>query len=305
VIAFGIIKKMNLRHIRYFVAVAEELHFGRAAQRLGISQPPLSLQIQALEKDLGTKLFDRTRHKVALTLAGQATLAEAYRLLEHAEYVRTVARQANAHPISRLDIGCVSSVLFDVLPPLLDRLHVKHPEISLSLRDYETTEALHALLNAKLDVAFIRIDKVDPPLKAHRIMDDHFIAALPARHRLARRKTIPLISLANEPLVVYSRRLSPASHDRIIAACLESGFTPNLAYYSATIQSQIGFVACGLGVALVPQLVQRWRIPRVVYRPLEKPISTTAVSMVWNGRTRSESVRLFLEVTQQLYARKR
>jgi len=292
---------MDLRHIRYFVAVAEELHFGRAARRLGISQPPLSQQIKALEQDLGTRLFERTRHKVALTPAGEATLTEAYRLLEHADHLRTVARQPNASVASRLDIGCVSSVLFDVLPPVFDRLHANHPEIGLSLRDYETTEALHALLDEKLDVAFIRIDKVDPPLKARRIMEDHFIAALPARHALARRKTIPLTALANEPLVVYSRRLSPGSHDRILAACLDAGFRPDVAYHSATIQSQLGFVACGLGIALVPRLVQHWRIPRVVYRPLEAPISATAVSMVWHGRRCSEAIRHFLDVAQQLY----
>ncbi|MGZ5234539.1 MAG: LysR substrate-binding domain-containing protein, partial [Burkholderiales bacterium] len=256
----------------------------------------------ALEQHMGTRLFDRSKHKVSLTQAGAATLAEAYRLLEHAERMTSVARQAHSGIVSRLNIGCVSSVLFDILPPILDRLHARNPEIGLSLQDYETASALSALLDEKLDVAFIRIDKIEPPLKARRIMDDHFIAALPARHALARRKTIPLTSLANEPLVVYSRRMSPSSHDRIIEACQEAGFRPNLAYHSATIQSQIGFVACGLGIALVPNLVRHWRVPRVVYRPLENPIKATGVSLVWHGRRRSEAIGHFLDIAQQVYA---
>ncbi|MCC6534123.1 MAG: LysR family transcriptional regulator [Burkholderiales bacterium] len=292
---------MELRHLRYFIAVAEELHFGRAAQRLGMSQPPLSQQIKALEQDIGTRLFERTRHKVSLTQAGESMLAEAHQLLEHAERVRSVARQSQGAPLSRLNIGCLSSVLFDILPPLLDRLHATHPEIRIALQDFETASALAALLDEKVDVAIIRIDKAEPPLRARRIMNDHFIAAIPARHALARRATVALRDLADEPLVVYSRRMWPSSHDRILDACTRAGFRPNLAYRGATITSQIGFVACALGIALVPNTVRHWRVPRVVYRPLDEPIPASAVSLVWHGRRRSEAIRLFLDTAQEVY----
>ena len=296
---------MELRHLRYFVAVAEELHFGRAAQRLGMSQPPLSQQIKALEQDLGTRLFERTRHKVALTSPGQALLTEAYRLLEQADRMRSVVREVHAGLVSRLNIGCLPSVFYDVLPPILDRLHSQHPEIGLSLQDIETQSGLPQLLDEQIDVAFMRVQKVDRPLKARRIMDEQFIAVVPTKHPLARRKTIALADLADEPLVVYARSMAPSASDRIVEACTQAGFTPNLAYHGATIQSQIGFVACGLGIALVPNIVRHWRIPRVVYRPLERPISAIAVSLVWNARRRSEALSLFLEVAEQVYPESR
>lgn len=292
---------MELRHLRYFVAVAEELHFGRAAQRLGISQPPLSQQIKQLEQDLGTRLFERTRHKVTLTPAGDTLLAEAYRLLEQADRLRSVARETRAGVLSRLSIGCLPSVFYDVLPPILDRLHTLHPEIGLSLRDIEMPSAISELRDGKLDVAFLRVPRVDAPLEARRIMDDHFVAALPSRHPLARRRSISLAQLADQPLVAYSRSMSPSSLDRILDAFTKAGYTPNFAYHGATIQSQIGFVACGLGIALVPGIVQHWRIPKVVYRPLEQPIMAIAVSLVWNSRRTSGAIDRFLEVARDLY----
>lgn len=292
---------MELRHLRYFIAVAEELHFGRAAQRLGISQPPLSQQIKALETSVGVRLLNRSKHKVTLTAAGAAALIEAYRLIEQADHLRAIARQANAGVVHRLAIGCVSSALFDVLPPILKRLHAQHPEIGLSVQDQETNEAVPSMLEEKLDLAFVRIEKVAAPLAARLIMRDHFITALPSLHPLARRKTIPTASLVDEPLIVYTRRSDPRTHDRIIAGCLKEGFRPNVVYQSPSIQSQIGMVACGLGIAIVPKLVRRWRIPGVVYRPLETPIEAASVYVVWNRRRLSQAVQLLLEVTEQIF----
>lgn len=292
---------MELRHIRYFVAVAEELHFGHAAQRLRISQPPLSQQIKALEEEVGARLFERTKHRVRLTRAGEAMLVEAYRLLEQAERVRTTARRANAGLFAHLKIGCVPSAFFGILPPILDALHARHPEIGLSLSDYETGAAVTALLQGRLDVGFFRLDRVDGPLRLRPLMSEHFIAALPHRHALTRHKRIPLTSLAAEPLIIFSRHHSPRPHDAIIAACLKAGFSPNLEYQSDSIQSQIGLVACGLGIALVPSVTQRWRIPRVTYRELDNPIPATDLSVVWNGATKSPPVELFLQTVQQVF----
>ena len=292
---------MELRRVKYFVAVAEELHFAHAAQRLGISQPPLSQQIKALEDEIGVRLFERNKHKVTLTYAGDAMLVEAYRLLEQAERLRTVVRQANEGVVACLNIGCVSSALFDVLPPILERLHAEHPEIGLSLRDYETPAALSALLQGRLDVAFIRTDKVEAPLQSLPVTRDRFIAALHQRHPLARRKVIPLESLADEPLVIYSRQISPRPYDTIIAACLKAGFSPNLAYQSASIQSQIGFVACGLGIALVPGLVKHWRVPGVVYRDLGTTLKTTDVSLVWNTSARMDPIEILIRAVQKAF----
>lgn len=292
---------MELRHIKYFVAVAEELHFAHAAQRLGISQPPLSQQIKALEEHVGVQLFDRNKHHVKLTRAGEAMLVEAYRLLDQAERVRTSALKAREGIVASLNIGCVSSALFDVLPPILERLHAEHPEIGLSLRDYETSAALSALLQGRLDVAFIRVDRLDPPLKSIAVMHDRFIAALHHKHQLARRKVIPIKLLTNEPLVIYSRQISPRPYNSIVAACLKSGFNPNVMYQSSSIQSQIGFVACGLGIALVPALVKHWRVPGVVYRELGANIKTADVSLVWNSSDPTEQVDNLIQVAQRTF----
>jgi DNA-binding transcriptional LysR family regulator len=292
---------MELRHVRYFVAVAEELHFGRAARRLGISQPPLSQQIKLLEQEVGARLFARTRHKVELTRAGEATLSEAYRLLEQADRVHAVARHAGDSPVTRLRIGCIASVFFDILPPILDRIHARNPEISLSVMDSETTHSISGLLQGTLDVAFVRLDKVAAPLKVRAVMRDHFIAAIPQRHRLARLKKVPLTALADEPLAIYARRMSPHPYDRVIAACLKAGFSPNLAYESASIQAQTGVAACGLGIAVVPNLVRHWRVPRVVYRELDTVIEAPGVGLAWNAGIRSEPVEIFLRTTRQVF----
>ena len=285
---------MELRHLSYFVAVAEELHFGRAAQRLGISQPPLSQQIKVLEIDIGARLFDRNKHTVTLTNAGRATLREAYQLLEHADRMKAIARQVNANVDSRLNIGCSSSALFEVLPPILTQLHAEHPEIGISVQDYETPAAVAALLADKLDVAFIRIDYVEFPLEAIRYLSDHYVAAVPFHHALAHRKVISLQSLVNEPLVVYQRRMEPQTHDRIVTAFRNQGFSPNLVFPSPSMQSQLAMVASGLGIAIVSNLVKHWRIPHVVYRPLDVLIEATNISIVWHSRRRPATLDYLL-----------
>ena len=285
---------MELRLLSYFVAVAEELHFGRAAQRLGISQPPLSQQIKMLEIDVGARLFDRNKHTVTLTDAGRAILREAYQLLEHADRLRAIARQVNAGVDSRLNIGCSSSALFEVLPPILKHLHAEHPEIGVSVEDYETAAARSALLAEKLDVAFIRIDQVEPPLEARRYLRDHYIAAIPSHHALARRKIISLQSLVNEPLVVYQRRMEPRTQDRIVTACRKEGFSPNFVFQSPSMQSQLAMVACGLGIAIVSNMVRHWRLPQVVYRPLDTLLEATNVVIAWHSRRRSNALEFLL-----------
>jgi DNA-binding transcriptional LysR family regulator len=291
---------MELRHLSYFVAVAEELHFGRAAQRLGISQPPLSQQIKQLERDVGAPLFNRNKHSVSLTNAGRAALKEAYQLLEHADRVKVIARQVHLGVDSRLNIGCSSSALFEALPPVLESLRATHPGIGYSVEDYETAAALPALLTGKLDAAFIRVEHVERPLEARCYVRDHYIAAIPSRHRLSHAKIISLKWLVDEPLVIYKRRLEPRTHDHIVSACRNEGFNPNLVFQSPSMQSQLAMVACGLGIAIVPNLVRHWRIPRVVYRPLQTTIEATNISVVWDSRRQAKTLDALLRVVADM-----
>ena len=260
---------MELRHVKYFLAVAEELHFGRAARRLHISQPPLSQQIKALEDELGARLFERTKHRVKLTQAGEAMRIEAYRLLEQADRVRNAVQMPGNGIEEHLDIGFVSSAIFGILPRLMELLQKRRPEIRPTLRGQETYAALGALMDGKLHFGFIRVDKVSAPLKLKLVMRDHFIVALPEGHGLARYRKVPIKRLATTPLAIYSREVSRRPFDAIVAACHKAGFNPNFAHQGPSIESQIGIVACGLGVALVPSQIRNWRIPGVVYRELD------------------------------------
>jgi DNA-binding transcriptional LysR family regulator len=295
---------MELRHLRYFVAVAEELHFGRAARRLGISQPPLSQQIRVLEKDLGVPLFDRTRQGVQLTPTGQAMLADAYRLLEQAERVRSIAARTEQAAAATLHVGCLSSVFFGLLPPLVARLRARHPEIDLALVDVETTTGIEALSRGTLDVAIVRPERVAAPLRSQAILRDRMMLAIPEGHPLAKRKRVALKSLEGEPLVAFARRNLPRRYDEIIAQCLKAGFSPNLAYHSTSIPSQIGCVACSLGIALVPTSVRDWKVPGVVYRDLDPPIALPDLQIVWNASKPSDAVLRFVEAGRQAFAAK-
>jgi len=288
--------------MRYFVAVAEELHFGRAAQRLGMSQPPLSQQIKVLEKSMGVALFVRSKHSVRLTRSGEAVLAEAYRLLEQAERVRSVAARAEEGITALVNVGCLSSAFFAVLPAIVADLRARHPQIDLALVDVETSSGVESLLQGKLDVAMVRPEKVPAPLRMQALMPDRLMAAVPESHPLAARKQVKLKNLAGEPLVAFARRNLPRRYDDIIAACLKEGFSPNIAYHCASIQSEIGCVACGMGIALVPSLVRHWQIPGVVYRDLVPAIPLTDLALVWNGNTRSEAVQRFIEAAARALA---
>jgi DNA-binding transcriptional LysR family regulator len=283
--------------------VAEELHFGRAAQRIGISQPPLSQQIKAFEDEIGAPLFDRSKHKVALTTTGEALLPEALRLLEQADRVRSVAMRSHSDLRRRLRVTSMLSVLFDVLPPILDRLRASHPEVTVTIHDTDAHEALGSLQQGKADLAIVRVDKLQAPLRKYPLMRDHYIAALPSRHALTPLKAIPLANLAGEPLILYERQLSPEPYDAIIAACVNAGFSPDIAYTGSSVQACLGYVACKLGVSIVPAVLRQWRVPGVVFRDLETPIRAKEVSLVWNTQTRNEAVDQFLAAATAQFPR--
>lgn len=292
---------MELRHVERFVAVAEELHFGRAAKRLGISQPPLSQQIQALEHEIGAPLFERTKREVRLTKAGEAMLVEAYRLLDQAERVRRAARRASAGEIGRLNLGCVTSAFYQILPPILDRFRAKYPEVGLSLREVDTADAVPDLASGRLDFGFIRLDAVEPPLKMRPLRRDAFVAALPVGHPLARHRSLELKDLAREEFVIFSRKVSPRFYDSIVNACLGAGFSPNIGHESTSILSQVGFVACGLAVGLVPRSVKHLHMPGVVYRELDETIPLTDIALVWRDSSVSELARQFIDIAERAF----
>jgi len=291
---------MELRHIRYFVTIAEELHFSRAAARLNISQPPLSQQIQSLEHELGTKLFYRTKRKVALTKSGELLLRDSYRLLEQAKRIKRIAIRAEAGEIGEICIGCITSACFEILPNILELSRRKHPRIGFRVKEYDTADALPALIDGVLDIGLVRVDKVKSPLKNVPLKEDYLVIALPEGHKLSSNDKINLTEIKNETFIMFAREVSPLFYDSIMAALSQAGFIPELLHTTNSIQTQTVFVASGLGVALVPSTTKRQNIPGVIYKDLDDCIPLTDISLVWNTQNTSNLIDSIVNTLQSV-----
>lgn len=291
---------MELRHIRYFVTVAEELHFGRAALRLNISQPPLSQQIQSLEYELGTKLFYRTKREVSLTKSGELLLGESYRLLEQAQRIKRIAKRAEAGEIGEIQIGIVTSACFEILPNVLDLLRQNHPKVGFSIKEYDTADALPALVDRVLDIALVRVDQVNLPLKGIPLKEDYLVLTLPKGHKLNSKEKISIAEIKNETFIMFARDVSPLFYDSIMAALKQEGFIPEILHVTNSIQTQAAFVASGLGIALVPSATKRQNIPGIVYKDLSENIPLTDISLVWNTQSKSNLTQRIVSTIQNI-----
>lgn len=245
---------MELRHLRYFVAVAEELHFGRAAKRLNMSQPPLSLQIRALEQELGVSLFERTNRRVVLTKAGSAFLEEAHAILESvaaaSRRAARVARGASGH----LNIGFTGSAPFSTMPSLLGRFCRAWPEVSLALEQMTTMAQLEALSSGRLDVGFAcPVPSELPPrgLVCRSADRQRLLVALSCDHRLAAQRAVEVAALADEPFIMPPRRVGTGLYDKIQALCFGAGYAPRVVMEAHEISTILTSAAVGVGVSLV------------------------------------------------------
>src|SRR3984885_7621552 len=285
---------MELRQLRYFIAVAEELHFRRAAERLHMSQPPLSQQIRALEDELGFTLLTRTRRRVELTPAGEAFLRDARALLSELDGAVATARRIDAGQTGRLRVGFVGSALLSIVPGTVERFRASRPGVAIELRERPTGDQLRAVSAGVIDVGLVPppIDD-DGNLRAQTVLRERTVAALPAGHALARLARVPLARLAAEPLVLSPRDQAPGFHDLLIAALGSTGAGPRVVQYAPEMLTIIGLVAAGTGVSLVPASVSRLALDGVTYRPVTgAPLS----ELVAITRTRDESavVRAFV-----------
>jgi DNA-binding transcriptional LysR family regulator len=289
-----------VRRLGHFLAVAEEGHFGRAAARLGISQPPLTAQIQALEKELGVQLLERTGKGARPTREGEALIPLARKLAQGAGELEARELRAGRHaPVS---VACVTSALFDYLPPLVRALQAARPEVAVSVRELDTTDAVEALRRGEVDLALLRLDRDRPPVRLRPLGRDVLAAALPSGHPLAGSPApLPLGLLADEPLLILPRGISPAYSDAMVAACRAAGFTPRVVREVGSAMAQLGFVAAGLGVALVSAGMARLRPPGVAFRELEGPIHAVGVALAWNAERESEATRLALDFADMIF----
>ncbi|MCC5658152.1 LysR family transcriptional regulator [Nostoc sp. XA010] len=290
---------MELRHLRYFVTLAEELHFGRAAERLHIAQPPLSEQIRQLEGELGFELFYRTKRKVQLTEAGQVFLDEVQQIMRQLQQAIQVGRQTSCGEIGQLVVGFVSSVAYNILPIILRTFRSCVPGVSIELHELTTDQQLEWLREGRMDVGLLR-----PPVEENRfscetIFQESLMVALPEAHLLASQFNVCLTSLANEPFILFPRILAPGLYDLIISLCQQAGFSPKVAQEAIQMQTIVSLVAAEMGVAIVPASLQNLQRIGVIYKTLEEPTSKVAIAMIWRNNETSPTVLRLVEIVKQ------
>lgn len=276
---------MNLSYLKTFVGVAETLHFGRAAEQLGIAQPVLSRRIQRLETELGEQLFDRDSRNVTLTPAGEALLPRARQILASVERAVDDVRDAARGEAGTLKIGFVGSAGYRVVPYLLRRYREQYPNVALELQELTTARQLTMIESGALDCGIVRSPAVARSLASQTIWREPLIAALPADHRCADKSQITLAELANDSFILFPRGEGPGLHDLIMATCFQAGFSPRIAQQATQMSTVVGLVGAGLGVALVPESVRDFRLAGVQYLITATPIMVE-LTMIWDQRRR-------------------
>jgi DNA-binding transcriptional LysR family regulator len=289
---------MELRHLRYFVAVAEELHFGRAAVRLHMAQPPLSQQIRALEDELGARLFARSSRSVRLTAAGEAYLAEARAVLARVEEAGRLARRVHQGEAGELAVGYMNPVMDAVLCRALADFRALRPGVALRLRELPTPAQIEELRAGRLDVAFIRLvdgaGQCGPNLKSQNsksrstdglatrvVAREPYVLALPEGHPLAALGTVPLRAAGGEPLILFPRSAMPALHEAMLAALRAAGAEPRIAQEAPGKHASLALVAAGFGVCLVPASARDWLRKGVALRPVTPGLPVVEMAAAW------------------------
>jgi len=293
---------IELRHLRYFVAVSEELHFGRAAARLHMSQPPLSQQIRSLEAELGLSLFRRTNRRVELTKAGQAFLEGARRTLESANQTVREARSADDGETGELVLGFVDSSIYGYMPIVLRAFRKQHPSVRVVIRALTSAEQVEKLERGEIQLGILRPLRVSSRLVIEELGREQLVVALPKGHRLAAHKQIQIRDLRDEALVFFRRDFAPAVYDRIMGMFHREGQLPHIAQEAGEQHTIIGLVAAGLGYSITAEGLMHWGTESVVYRPLAHPNAWVPMAVAWRRADRSDPVRWFVETARELGA---
>lgn len=285
---------MELRHLRHFVALAEELHFGRAAQRLAMTQPPLSLSLQQLEARVGARLLDRDSKGVRLTAAGAAFLPAARALLTQADEARALARDVAAGAVGRLRIGLVGSMLYRGLPQWVAAFEQAHPRIQLSLVEMNSQEQFEALQRRELDTGFVHGRHIPDGLRAVRVDAQPFVVCVAATHALAARRSVALRALRGQAFILFSRHVSPDYHAQIVEMCLQAGFRPQVRHELRHWLSVVAAVAQGLGVALVPAPLQHSGLAGARFLRLTGVSAVSELHGIWRPDDESPALQAWL-----------
>ena len=288
---------IELRQLRHFVAVAEELHFGRAAARLHMTQPPLSQSIQTLEASLGCALFFRTRRSVQLTAAGQALLPEAQRLLQQAAMLPALVRRAAVGESGRLSLAFVSTADYSVLPSLLRDFRHSYPQVQIELREATTDIQLEDLAQGRIDAGLLippLPERLKTDLNYLPLLNEPLIAALP-QGAVRGKGALKLRSLNHFPLIIFPREIAPALHDAILGCFRDAGLTPHIGQEAIQMQTIVGLVSANMGMALVPQSVSNLKRPGVEYRSLQENTPRVETGLAWRRDNSSPVLHALLE----------
>lgn len=296
---------MEFRQLRYFVAVAEELSFSRAAERLNVSQPPLSMQIKALEQELGTPLFNRTRRRVEMTPAGMILLDSARKTLGELRRATEVVNLATRGEAGLIRMGFTSSVpMLDMFSNLMRAVRTRYPEVRIELQHMSTMKQLDAIAADDLDVGILRPPyyfHAGPDIVAHRIWRDELTVFLPANHPLADLPgPIDLAELAAEPFVGVAPDIGCGMYDHVVTICSHAGFAPKVVQHVRELSSVLGLVAAGIGVSILPKCYQRVGISGVASRPLAEPGADSEMLLAVKANAASAPLRRFVEVALDL-----
>jgi len=294
-------RPMELRHLRYFVAVAEERNFTRAAAKLGIKQPPLSHQIRQLEREVGVQLVRRLTRGVDLTEAGAVLLDRARWILLCVGQAKVdVERQARGET-GRINLGYAGATYFQpMIPQIVLAYRKRYPDVVLSPQQRDTNALLTELRRGEIDLAFVR-----PPLGEVKGIDDTLLVeepmvmALPASHRLARNRSVTFASLAEETFVLPSRSLGPNLYDALLASCWRAGFSPKLGQEASQIAALVPMVGSGFGISIVPRSVSVVRCKNVVFRPIRGEAPKAVISLAYRRDEHSAAVRNFIALAKR------
>ncbi|MEG4013016.1 MULTISPECIES: LysR family transcriptional regulator [unclassified Microcoleus] len=289
---------MELRHLRYFIAVAEELNFTRAAEKLHMAQPPLSQQIQHLEAELGFQLFRRTKRTVQLTAAGQVFFEESQKIMQQVDRAIQLGRQTSRGELGQLTVGFVSSAAHNVVPPILQAFRTRCRAVKLELHELTTNEQLQRLREGRIDIGFVRPPVEEDGINSEIVFREPLMVALPETHPLTDRPYVELRELSGEPFILFGRSQAPGLYDAIVSLCQQAGFSPIAGQEAIQMQTIISLVAAEMGVAIVPASMQNFQRRGVVYKSLPESTCMVAIALIWRNHP-TAAVQRFLEVVRQ------
>jgi DNA-binding transcriptional LysR family regulator len=294
---------MELRHLNYFIAVAEELHFGRASERLHIAQPPLSRQIMQLEQEIKVRLFERTKRHVRLTIAGEAFLEKARLVVAMADDAIASAQRVEAGHAGSLSVAFVGSAMFSLMPEIFREVRSQLPDVQLLLHEMSTGRQVTALQDGSTQVAFVRPAVVHPAIISEVIAREDLMIALPDSHRLADVDEVNLADLSDEPFIIFSRDVQPSFGHQIYSICVAAGFTPLVIQEALEMQTALGLVAGSLGVTLVPESVKRVAWPGVLFKHMPAPAPQSTLSVAYRKGDLSPILPKFLQIARAVAMR--